>query len=186
MHSSEQLIREIVAVGVRGYLAKSDSDRDLVIAVETLGKHKPFFSPVAREVILGDLDTGRQVNEVPELVGERLTLREREIVKLLAEGKSSQGVASFLGISVKTAVETHRANLMRKLDLHSLSELVRYTHCVNPYHRSMTPIVALGGLGMPWVVYEPESNALCSRAQTFFLSIVIILFGLKEVCGHVR
>jgi DNA-binding NarL/FixJ family response regulator len=125
MHYSDQLIREIVDAGVRGYIVKSDSDRDLLIAVETLAKHKPFFTPHATEVILGSFNTGGPVKEVPELVSDRLTSREREIVQLLAEGKSSKEVASSLGISVKTA-ETHRANVMRKLGLHSVSELVRY------------------------------------------------------------
>jgi DNA-binding NarL/FixJ family response regulator len=125
MHYSDQLIREIVEAGIRGYIVKSDSDRDLVIAVETLSRHKPFFTPQATEVILGSFNTGGPVKEVPELVSQRLTSREREIVQLLAEGKSSKEVASSLGISVKTA-ETHRANVMRKLELHSVSELVRY------------------------------------------------------------
>ncbi len=125
MHYSDQLIREIVEAGVRGYIVKSDSDRDLIIAVETLARHKPFFTPHATEVILGSFNTGGPVKEVPELVSQRLTSREREIVQLLAEGKSSKEVASSLGISVKTA-ETHRANVMRKLELHSVSELVRY------------------------------------------------------------
>jgi DNA-binding NarL/FixJ family response regulator len=125
MHYSDQLIREIVDAGVRGYIVKSDSDRDLIIAVETLAKHKPFFTPHATEVILGSFNASGPVKEVPELIRERLTSREREIVQLLAEGKSSKEVASSLGISVKTA-ETHRANVMRKLELHSVSELVRY------------------------------------------------------------
>lgn len=124
-HYSDQLIREIVDAGVRGYIVKSDSDRDLLIAVETLAKHKPFFTPHATEVILGSFNTGGPVREIPELIRDRLTSREREIVQLLAEGKSSKEVASSLGISVKTA-ETHRANVMRKLELHSVSELVRY------------------------------------------------------------
>jgi DNA-binding NarL/FixJ family response regulator len=125
MHYSDQLIREIVDAGVRGYIVKSDSDRDLIIAVETLARHKPFFTPHATEVILGSFNSGGPVTEVPELIRERLTSREREIVQLLAEGKSSKEVATSLGISVKTA-ETHRANVMRKLELHSVSELVRY------------------------------------------------------------
>ena len=125
MHYSDQLIREIVDAGVRGYIVKSDSDRDLIIAVETLAKHKPFFTTHATEVILGSFDVSGRANEVPELVSERLTSREREVIQLLAEGKSSKEVASSLGISVKTA-ETHRANIMRKLELHSVSELVRY------------------------------------------------------------
>jgi DNA-binding NarL/FixJ family response regulator len=93
--------------------------------VETLARHKPFFTPHATEVILGNFNSGGPSAPLPELVSDRLTSREREIVQLLAEGKSSKEVASSLGISVKTA-ETHRANIMRKLELHSVSELVRY------------------------------------------------------------
>ncbi len=125
MHYSDQLIREIVDAGVRGYIVKSDSDRDLIIAVETLAKHQPFFTPLATEVILSNFNAGGPVTKAPESIRDRLTSREREIVQLLAEGKSSKEVASSLSLSVKT-VETHRANIMRKLDLHNVSELVRY------------------------------------------------------------
>ena len=76
-------------------------------------------------MILSNFNAGGRVAGVPEPIRDRLTSREREIVQLLAEGKSSKEVAASLGISVKTA-ETHRANIMRKLDLHSVSELVRY------------------------------------------------------------
>lgn len=124
-HYSDQLIREIVEAGARGYIVKSDSDRDLVIAVETLANHKPFFTPRATEVILGNFNTGGQRSKIPEEIRDRLTSREREIVQLLAEGKSSKEVANFLCISVKT-VETHRANIMHKLQLHTVTELVRY------------------------------------------------------------
>src|ERR1700674_3913475 len=113
MHYSDQLIREIVDAGVRGYIVKSDSDRDLIIAVETLARRKPFFTPHATEVILGSFNPGGPVKEVPELVSDRLTSREREIVQLLAEGKSSKEVASSLGISVKPA-ETTPANVISK------------------------------------------------------------------------
>jgi DNA-binding NarL/FixJ family response regulator len=124
-HYSDQLIREIVEAGARGYIVKSDSDRDLVIAVETLANHKPFFTPRATEVILGNFNAGGARAKIPEEIRDRLTSREREIVQLLAEGKSSKEVATFLCISVKT-VETHRANIMRKLQLHTVTELVRY------------------------------------------------------------
>jgi len=127
VHYSDQLIRELLEAGVRGYIIKSDSDRDLIIAVETLANHKPFFTPRATEVILGNLNMGGSPTraQVPATLRERLTSREREIVQLLAEGKSSKEVASSLCISVKTA-ETHRANIMRKLQLHTVTELVRY------------------------------------------------------------
>lgn len=125
VHYSDQLIRDILEAGVRGYIVKSDSDRDLVIAIETLANHKPFFTPRATEVILSNFNGTRSGNDLPESVRDRLTSREREIVQLLAEGKSSKEVASSLCISVKTA-ETHRANIMRKLQLHTVTDLVRY------------------------------------------------------------
>ena len=126
VHYSDQLIRDILEAGVRGYIVKSDSDRDLIIAIETLANHKPFLTPRATEVMLTNFKEGRmRSTETPTTVGNRLTTREREIVQLLAEGKSSKEVASSLCISVKTA-ETHRANIMRKLQLHTVSELVRY------------------------------------------------------------
>lgn len=126
VHYSDQLIREVIDAGVRGYIVKSDSDRDLVIAVENLSNHKPFFTPRATELILARFNIPADGHPaVVEIGAERLTSREREIVQLLAEGKSSKQVASSLGISVKTA-ETHRSNIMRKLELHSVSELVRY------------------------------------------------------------
>ncbi|HEX4076715.1 MAG TPA: response regulator transcription factor [Candidatus Acidoferrales bacterium] len=125
VHYSDQLIRDILEAGVRGYIVKSDSDRDLVIAVETLANHKPFFTPRATEVILSNFNGARPGADLPESVRDRLTSREREIVQLLAEGKSSKEVASSLCISVKTA-ETHRANIMRKLQLHTVTDLVRY------------------------------------------------------------
>ena len=125
LHFSDQLVHDIVEAGAKGYIMKSDADRDLVAAVEALSVRRTFFTPKAGEMVLN----GFKKRDVA-LTGEhefrnRLTMREREIVQLLAEGKSSKEVAVALGISVKTA-ETHRANVMRKLELHSVSELVRY------------------------------------------------------------
>jgi DNA-binding NarL/FixJ family response regulator len=122
MHYSDELVRQILDAGLRGYVVKSDSDRDLVGAVETLSKHKPFFTPAARQAMLDQLSKGQPVSEPRE---SKLTSREREILQLLSEGKSSKEVASSLNLSVKTA-ETHRSNIMRKLKLHSVSELVLY------------------------------------------------------------
>ena len=125
LHFSDQLVREIVEAGVRAYIMKSDADRDLVAAVEALGNHRPFFTPRAADMLLDGFVRPHAAPDPEALVRNRLTAREREIVQLLAEGKSSKEVAVSLGISVKTA-ETHRANIMRKLELHSVSELVRY------------------------------------------------------------
>jgi DNA-binding NarL/FixJ family response regulator len=126
MHYSDQLIRDILEAGVRGYVVKSDSDRDLILAVEALANHKPFFTPHATELMLTNLSasSGGLTNGT-ETLKDRLTAREREIIRLISEGNSSKEVATTLGISVKTA-DTHRANIMRKLQVHTVSELVRY------------------------------------------------------------
>jgi DNA-binding NarL/FixJ family response regulator len=126
MHYSDQLIREILEAGVRGYIVKSDSDRDLVLAVEALANHKPFFTPHATELMLTNLSASpASLANGTDTLKDRLTTREREIIRLISEGSSSKEVATTLGISVKTA-DTHRANIMRKLQVHTVSELVRY------------------------------------------------------------
>lgn len=127
MHYSDQLIRDVLDAGVRGYVIKSDSARDLVGAVEALSNHRPFFTPRATELILNNFGhrPDEPTSEAPEPFGERPTAREREIIQLLAEGKTTKEAAAALGISVKTA-ETHRANVMRKLQVHSVTGLVLY------------------------------------------------------------
>jgi DNA-binding NarL/FixJ family response regulator len=125
VHDSDPLIREVLDAGARGYVLKADAGRDLVAALEALRRNKTFFTAkVAQTVLDGYLKRDFEPAEVNTRKG-RLTPRQREIVQLLAEGKSSKEVAVELGISVKTA-ETHRANIMRRLDCHSVSELVRY------------------------------------------------------------
>ncbi len=125
MHFSDQLVRDVVEAGARGYILKSDADRDLVSAVDSIANRRSFFTPRASEMLLDDFSRQTAGAEPKLPARNRLTTREREIVQLLAEGKSSKEVAVALGISVKTA-ETHRANIMRKLEIHSVSELVRY------------------------------------------------------------
>lgn len=125
MHDTNPLIQQVVKAGARGYVLKSDVASDLVSAVEALIRDQTFFTSKVSQIIL-DRYVGK--NDLPENVADPdspLTPREREVVQLLAEGKSSKEVAAVLGISVKTA-ETHRINLMRKLDCHSVAEVVRY------------------------------------------------------------
>jgi DNA-binding NarL/FixJ family response regulator len=122
MHDSEQIIREVLEVGARGFLLKSDAARDLVAAVEALQRRTTFFTSSVAELVLNGY-LNRRNDDKP--FKDRLTAREREVVQLLAEGKSSKEVAVVLDLSVKTA-ETHRTNVMRKLDLHSVADLVRY------------------------------------------------------------
>ena len=122
---TDQAVQAVLDAGARGFLLKSDAARDLVTAVEALAHNKTFFTArVADLVLSGYLNrTQRSVKNNISLPG--LTSREREVVQLLAEGKSTKEVACHLDLSVKTA-ETHRSNIMRKLGLHSVSELVLY------------------------------------------------------------
>jgi len=123
VHDSEQLVREVLAAGARGYVLKSDAGRILMAALDALLEGGSFFTPkVGKMVLDGFL---RNPASAEELLAGALSAREREIVQLLAEGKSNKEVATALGISVKTA-ETHRSNIMRKAGFGSLAELVRY------------------------------------------------------------
>jgi DNA-binding NarL/FixJ family response regulator len=122
---SEQLAEDLLKAGVRGYLLKSDAGRDLVRGVEALQQDRPFFTPkIAKMVLEGYLKAAASMPR-PTTPGVTLTTRERHIVQLLAEGKTNKEIAEMLSITVKTA-ETHRANIMHKLNLHSVGELVHY------------------------------------------------------------
>ncbi|MFZ0798668.1 MAG: response regulator transcription factor [Terriglobales bacterium] len=125
MHDSEQVVREVLAVGAGGFLLKSDAGSDLVAAVEALQHRRTFFTTrVAQLVVEGYLHSNNDNdNDCPGR--PILTPREREVIQLLAEGKTTKEVAVALNLSVKTA-ETHRTNLMRKLDLHSVADLTIY------------------------------------------------------------
>jgi DNA-binding NarL/FixJ family response regulator len=125
MYESEQFVRDLLAAGARGYVLKSDVTTQLLIAVETVARHKPFFtSEVAERVLEGFLKLGELSASDGSTTGI-LTPREREIVQLLAEARSNKEVSTILGISVKT-VETHRASIMRKLGISSIVDLVHY------------------------------------------------------------
>jgi DNA-binding NarL/FixJ family response regulator len=123
VHESEQLIREVFKVGARGYLLKSDAGHELLSAIDTLLKDRLYFtSKVAHLVLEGYLRADGTTDS--ETAGA-LSPRERQIVQLLAEGRTNKEIARALSISVKTA-ETHRSNIMRKMQFGSLSDLVRY------------------------------------------------------------
>jgi DNA-binding NarL/FixJ family response regulator len=123
MHDSELLIQEVLAAGAHGYILKDDADRNLVAAIDALRRHKPYLSSRVSESVSNP--AGGDSPAFSPSPRNRLTPREREVLQLLAEGKSNKEVATILEISVKTA-ETHRANIMLKLDFHSVTELVRY------------------------------------------------------------
>jgi len=119
-HGSERLARELLDAGARGYLLKEDADVNLLEAIGALRKHTAFYSPKIAAWVARDERRAR--GKAPRDV---LTPRQRETIQLLAEGRSNKEVAATLGISVKT-VEAHRAHIMLKLNLHSVTELVHY------------------------------------------------------------
>jgi DNA-binding NarL/FixJ family response regulator len=125
VHDSEQMVHDVVAAGARGYILKRDAGNELIAALEAVGQHKLYFTAKVSEVILQGFLRNGEKSETAEAPFSRLSSREREIVKLVAEGKANKEIAHVLGISIKT-VETHRANIMEKLDLHSVTDLVRY------------------------------------------------------------
>jgi DNA-binding NarL/FixJ family response regulator len=119
MHDNETLIQELLKAGARGYLLKSDAKRHLIGAIESLASHKPFFTAKVSEALL-DSFLAR-----PSREGSTHTNRERGVVQLIAEGHTNKQIANILNISLKS-VETHRAAIMRKLNLSSSAALVRY------------------------------------------------------------
>jgi DNA-binding NarL/FixJ family response regulator len=122
---TDQAVQTVLDAGARGFLLKSDAARDLVIAVEALAHNKTFFTARVADLVLSGYLNRTKPSARGDLSLPGLTSREREVVQLLAEGKSTKEVACHLNLSVKTA-ETHRSNIMRKLGLHSVSELVLY------------------------------------------------------------
>jgi DNA-binding NarL/FixJ family response regulator len=118
VHDSDAMIKKVLACGARGYVFKTDAARDLVNAVRAVQGDNTFYTAKVSEIML---DGFRNLHASTS----RLTVRQREITQLLAEGRSTREVADLLHVSIKTA-ETHRANIMRRLSCHSVSELVRY------------------------------------------------------------
>src|SRR5258707_3133136 len=146
---SDQVIREALDAGARGFVLKSDAARDLVSAVEALQRKRMFFTPRVNDLVLaGFLDKGHAISrsEPPSL--PTLTAREREITQLLAEGKSSKEVASLLNLSTKT-VGTHRSNIMRKLSFQSIRHIVVYAIKNNIIQIEMPPQIKTPPTGSP-------------------------------------
>jgi DNA-binding NarL/FixJ family response regulator len=125
MHESDQMVRRVLDAGALGYVLKSDLATHLVKAVKSVSAGKLFLTPKVSDIILkGFLTTGNQ-SDPAEHSQARPNPREVEIIRLLAEGKANKEIAAKLGITIRT-VETHRANIMLKLGLHSLAELIHY------------------------------------------------------------
>jgi DNA-binding NarL/FixJ family response regulator len=125
MHSAESLIRQTLAAGAYGYVLKSDAERDLITAVDALLHNKTFFTQAASSVVLDRFRAGPQKTNTTTGSRDPLSIRERQVVQLLAEGKSNKEIGGILDISKRT-VDHHRARIMEKLRVQSLGELVRY------------------------------------------------------------
>lgn len=124
MHSDESYVLRALKAGAKGYLLKDSAEADLIRAVHAVAEGKSFFSPAVSKVLLDDYvrKLKRSGTEDPY---DLLTPREREVLQLVAEGKSNKEVAQLLNLSVYT-VETHRSNIMEKLNLHGVPELILY------------------------------------------------------------
>lgn len=125
-YETEELVHDVFLAGARSYILKTDVGQYLLSAIKELAQHRTFFTSRISEMVFSRYLAGTTgPKHMEESTTGRLTPREREIVQLLAEGKSNKEVATTLGISVKTS-ETHRAAIMRKLKMESFSDLVRY------------------------------------------------------------
>jgi two-component system, NarL family, response regulator NreC len=124
MHADESYIIRALAAGARAYLLKDATDEDLLPAIRAVTSGKPFFSPAVTAVLVEDYMRTLQKRGLTDSY-HLLTDREKEVLHLLAEGRSNKEVATLLDLGVST-VETHRANLMQKLNLHNTAEIVLY------------------------------------------------------------
>ena len=124
MHSDEGYVLRALKAGAKGYLVKDSAESDLIDAIKAVSAGKAFFSPEVSKVLVDDYVREMRSRGMEDSY-ELLTAREREILQLLAEGKSNKDIAAFLNLSLFT-VETHRRNLQEKLNLHSLAELILY------------------------------------------------------------
>jgi DNA-binding NarL/FixJ family response regulator len=124
MHSDEGYVLRVLKAGAKGYLLKDSAENDLIEAIKAVSKGKAFFSPEISKILAEDYVREAKKRGAEDSY-ELLTSREREILHLLAEGKSNKDIATLLNLSLYT-VETHRRNLQDKLNLHSIAELILY------------------------------------------------------------
>lgn len=141
---SEQVVRDCLEAGIRGWIFKSDGTDDLVTAVEALQRGNTVFSSRVSDLILDGYKRHRMLPLASRF--PQLSPREREVVQLVSEGKASKEIAAILNMSLAT-VETHRSNILRKLDLHSIAELVLYAVRNGIVHVQIPPGLLLPHLG---------------------------------------
>jgi DNA-binding NarL/FixJ family response regulator len=124
MHSDEGYVLKALKSGARAYLLKDSAEHDLIAAIKAVCEGKAFFSPAISKMLVEDYVRQMRARDVEDSY-ELLTTREREVLQLLAEGKSNKDIASLLSLSLYT-IETHRSNIFQKLNLHSSAELILY------------------------------------------------------------
>jgi len=123
MHSDRRFVLQMLKAGASGYLLKDSAFEELALAIKTVMLGQPYLSPKITDVVIKEYIISMAKNE--ETVFTKITAREREVLQLIAEGKSTKQIASFLNVSVKT-IETHRQQIMEKLNIHSIAELTKY------------------------------------------------------------
>lgn len=123
MHSDRRFVMQMLKAGAAGYLLKDSAFEELVLAIHTVRRNKRYLSPAITDVVIKEYLQNLPTAE--STVFTVLTAREREVLQHIAEGKSTKQIAAILGVSVKT-VETHRQQVMEKLDMHSIAELTKY------------------------------------------------------------
>ena len=146
MHDNETLIHELLKAGARGYVLKTEAKQHLLAAVDALASHKPFFTGKISEALLKSFLTKPSPSQSP------LTNRERSVLQLIAEGHKGKEIAALFGISLKT-VETHRASIMQKLDIHSPAQLVRTRSATRSWRHDSSPTRCTSPsliAGRPW------------------------------------
>ncbi len=123
MHSDRRFVLQMLKSGASGYLLKDSAFEELASAIKTVMSGQPYLSPKITDVVIKDYVSSLSRNE--DTVFTKISAREREVLQLIAEGKSTKQIAVFLNVSVKT-IETHRQQIMEKLDIHSIAELTKY------------------------------------------------------------
>lgn len=123
MHSDRRFVLQMLKAGASGYLLKDSAFEELALAIKTVMAGQPYLSPKIMDVVIKEYIVSLPKNE--ESVFTKITVREREVLQLITEGKSTKQIAAFLNVSVKT-IETHRQQIMEKLDIHSIAELTKY------------------------------------------------------------
>jgi DNA-binding NarL/FixJ family response regulator len=133
-HETDHLIRAAFQAGIKSFIFKTEAHQFLVEAIESLARHKPYFTAKVSDILFSNIVNRAEGRPDQTEPGHRLSARQREIVQLISEGRSNKEVAHALGISTRTA-ETHRASILRKLNLDSVAALVRYAirnHLIEP------------------------------------------------------